>query len=55
MSDWASESIAPPVPVQPFAPVTPAQTTEDWSIAKEDWSQPSAGNDWGGAPSENWG
>lgn len=60
VSDWASEAIpVSSVPIQPFAApgaAPAAPTTEEWSIPKDDWSaQPTPGNEWGGAPSENWG
>nr|KAG5709699.1 hypothetical protein BaRGS_027724 [Batillaria attramentaria] len=64
VSDWASETIpVSSVPIQPFAApgaapaAAAAPATEDWSMSKDDWTaQPApAANEWGGAPSENWG
>lgn len=60
VTDWASEAVAPSVPIVPTAFPTPGGTTEDWAAATDanDWSAPTPsapGNpEWGGAGSENW-
>jgi len=61
ITDWASEAVpVAPVPVQPFgAAATAVQQpqTDDWAMAKDDWTAPapSTTNEWGGTTtSDTW-